>query len=208
MLMHQKNKSLSLEEAEALITRAHEQNPGPWVSHSRVVARIAKTIAGKCGLDTHRAYLSGLLHDIGRYEGVSGLHHVYAGYEMLQKMGYDLLARICLSHSFPYQEIGAFGGGEYDCTQEEIQFISTFLSETIWNDYDRLIQLSDAMGAPEGVCLIDIRILNVVRRYGFDNYTLKKWESIFSLKHYFDKQCNINIYDLFYYEVRDVSFRL
>ncbi len=95
----------SKEEAESLLLWAHDQNPGPWLNHSKVVARAAETIAKKCSLDSHRAYISGLLHDIGRYEGPRGLHHVYAGYELVKSKGYDKLAEICLSHSFDYDEI-------------------------------------------------------------------------------------------------------
>ena len=103
-------------DAEAILLWAYGQNPGPWADHCRVVARIAKTIAKESGLDTNRAYVSGLLHDIGRYEGVMGLRHIYAGYEMMMRKGYDLIAEICLSHSFPYQDIGAYSGGDLDCS--------------------------------------------------------------------------------------------
>jgi len=194
-------------EAESLLSEAYKQNPGPWADHSRVVARIAEAIASESGLDTHRAYVSGLLHDIGRYEGVKDLHHIYAGYEMMMRKGYNLIAEICLSHSFPYQDIGAYSGRDWDCSQNELRVITSFLSETVYNDYDKLIQLGDAMGIAEGVCLIDVRILNVARRHGFNDFTLRKWESIFSLKNYFDSLCCKNIYDLFYNEIREVSFR-
>jgi len=201
------DKLPSRAEAEILLSKAYEQNPGPWADHCRVVARIAETIARESDLNTNRAYVSGFLHDVGRYEGVRGLHHIYAGYEMMRHNGYDLIADICLSHSFPYQNIGAYSGGDFDCTQEELQVITSFLSDAMYNDYDKLIQLGDAMGMAEGVCLIDVRILNVVRRYGFNDFTLRKWESIFSLKSHFDRLCRKNIYDLFYDEIREVSFR-
>jgi len=194
-------------DAEAILLWAYGQNPGPWADHCRVVARIAMTIAKESGLDTNRAYVSGLLHDIGRYEGVMGLRHIYAGYEMMIRKGYDLIAEICLSHSFPYQDIGAYSGGDLDCSPEELHVIKSFLSTTAYNEYDKLIQLGDAMGMAEGVCLIDVRILNVVRRYGFNDFTLRKWEAIFSLKCHFDNLCRKNIYDLFYDEIREVSFR-
>ena len=194
-------------EAEQLLIWAHEQNPGPWADHSRVVARAAETIAKKSGLDPERAYLSGLLHDIGRYEGVRGLHHVYAGYELLNEKGFVEIAIICLSHSFPYQHLGAYLGGEYDCSEEELAFISSFLEEAEYDDYDKLIQLCDAMGMAQGVCLIEKRLVDAIRRYSFNEFTLKKWDSFFELKGYFDKLCNKNIYHLFYDEIRDVSFR-
>ena len=55
--------------------------------------------------------------------------------------------------------------------------------------------------------LIEVRVMDVIRRHGFTSLTLHKIEAIFGLKKYFDKLCNKNIYDLFYDEIRDVSFR-
>ena len=193
-------------EAEQLLVWAYECNPGIWADHSRIVARSAETIAGNCGLDMNRAYVSGLLHDIGRYEGVSELHHVYAGYELLQKKGYGEIAEICLSHSFPYQDIGEYFG-KNDCTVEETEVIIAFLSNWTYNDYDNLIQLCDAIGTANGVSLIEVRLMDVIRRHGFTNLTLNKIEAIFGLKSYFDNLCKMNIYDLFYDEIRNVSFR-
>jgi len=195
------------EEAEQLLTWAHEQNPGPWADHSRVVGRVAETIARQSKLDPQRAYLSGLLHDIGRYEGVRGLHHIYAGYDLLNKKGFEEIATICLSHSFPYQCLGAYSGGDYDCSEAEMDVITSFLEQSEYNDYDKLIQLCDAMGMAEGVCMMEKRLVDATRRHGFNELTLKKWDSFFELKAYFDKLCNTNIYDLFYDEIRDVSFR-
>jgi len=194
------------EEANKLLIWANEQNPGVWADHSRVVARAAEVIAHKCSLDTHRAYTSGLLHDIGRYEGVRDLHHVYAGYELINNKGYDQLAGICLSHSFPYQNIDEYFGTN-DCSKEETEVIESFLVNTIYNDYDKLIQLCDAIGTPDGVSIIEVRIMNVIRRHGFAKLTLNKIGAIFEIKAYFDNICGHNIYDLFYDEIRDISFR-
>jgi putative nucleotidyltransferase with HDIG domain len=196
----------SRDEVERLLTWANECNPGVWSEHSRVVARVAETIANKCGLDTHRAFVSGLLHDIGRYEGVTGLRHTYAGYELLNSKGYGLIAEICLSHSFPYQNIGEYFGVN-DCSPRETEIIMSYLSNTVYNEYDKLIQLCDAIGAVTGVCLVEVRIMDVIRRHGFSSLTLNKIEAIFENKALFDKLCNMNIYDLFYDEIRDTSFR-
>ena len=194
------------EEAEQLLTWADKHNPGAWTNHSRVVARAAETIAKNCGLDTHRAYVSGLLHDIGRYEGIRELHHVFAGYELLKSKGYSQIAEICLSHSFPYQNIGEYFG-KNDCSPEEIEIITSFLLNKTYNEYDKLIQLCDAIGTAIGVTLIEVRVMDVIRRHGFTNLTLNKIEAIFALKKYFDDLCGKNIYDLFYDEIREVSFR-
>ncbi|MCR4934321.1 MAG: HDOD domain-containing protein, partial [Lachnospiraceae bacterium] len=77
---------LLLKEAEVL-------NPGAWVKHSENVALAAKLIAEKCGMDSDKAYVLGLLHDIGRRFGVSYLAHVYDGYHYLLDLGYNEAAR-------------------------------------------------------------------------------------------------------------------
>jgi len=193
-------------EADRLLEWAQEQNPGIWTDHSKVVARAAEAIAGKCGLDTDRAYVSGLLHDIGRYEGVKYLHHTYAGYELLKSKGFDTTAELCISHSFPLKDIEEYFG-ENDCTPDEIEIIKSFLSTATYNEYDKLIQLCDAMCAAEGVAIIQVRIMDVIRRYGFAKLTLEKIEALFELKDYFDKLCGMNIYDLFYDEITGIVLK-
>jgi len=194
------------EEAERLLVWGGEQNPGIWEDHSRVVARVAETIAGKCGLDTEKAYILGLLHDIGRFAGVRKLYHVYAGYKLLKSKGYLEAAEICISHSFPLQDINEYFGAN-DCTPEETDVINTHLSGMTFTEYDKLIQLCDSMGASGGVTLMQVRWIDVIRRYGFAELTLQKLDALLALKEHFDELCGMNIYDLFYDEIRDVSFR-
>lgn len=68
-------------EAERLLLEAESCNPGPWGNHSRIVARCAEKIAEACdGLDSEKAYILGLLHDIGRRFGAGHLRHVSDGY--------------------------------------------------------------------------------------------------------------------------------
>ena len=134
------------------------------------------------------------------------MHHIYAGYALLKKEGYTELAEICLSHSFACQVLGAYSGSNYDCTPEEMGVITTFLAEASYNDYGKLIQLCDTIGSAGGVCLMEKRMVDVVRLYGYNEYTLKKWEAIYGLKAYFDGLFQGNIYDLFYDEIRRVSF--
>lgn len=190
------NPILSKNEAEDVLRWANAQNPGPWFMHSRVAAHAAATIAAACGLDEERAYVFGLLHDIGRYEGVRGLHHALAGYQLMLARGYRDVAQICLTHSFPILHIDAFAGKQ-DCTHPELDFISCFLEQAVLTDYDKLIQLCDAMSLPDGVSLIDTRLMDVTLRHGFNAYTLQKWKAVFALKEYFDQKSGINIYSLF-----------
>ncbi len=190
----------SRKDAETLLTWAEAQNPGLWADHSRVVARVAETIAMHCGMDGDKAYVLGLLHDIGRHEGTRDLHHLLAGYNLLHRDHYDVAARICLTHSFPCQDIRAYKG-KLDSTEAEIAFLKSELAAIQYDDYDRLIQLGDALGSAQGVVLIDVRVLDVIRRYGFNGFTLRKLDAIFLLKSRFDSLANMNLCDLFREEI-------
>ena len=86
-------------EAERILKEAEQCNPGPWGNHSRTVAHCAQKIALNCGLDSDKAYVLGLLHDIGRKFGVRHLGHVSDGYSYMMSLGYDEVAKICLTHS-------------------------------------------------------------------------------------------------------------
>lgn len=82
--------------AEELLKEAEACNPGPWGDHSRNVAKCAERIAQHCeGMDPDKAYVLGLLHDIGRRFGVKHLGHVYDGWKYMLELGYDEAARIC-----------------------------------------------------------------------------------------------------------------
>lgn len=193
-------------EAEEVLAWAEAQNPGPWADHCRVAARAARTIAAASGMDTDKAYALGLLHDVGRYEGVRDLHHVVAGYRLMEEKGFGGAARICLTHSFSVQDIAAYNG-KNDCTEAESAWMREALAAVEYDDCDRLVQLCDSICSPQGVCLLQVRLMDVVRRHGLNAYILQKWDAYFELKRYFDEKCGGNIYDLFYDEVREVSFR-
>ncbi len=56
-------------EAEAVFQEAKKQNDGPWIMHSYNVAKLAEKIATNAGMDSDKAYVLGLLHDVGRRNG-------------------------------------------------------------------------------------------------------------------------------------------
>jgi len=200
----------SRQEAERLFAWAVQQNPEPWAQHCKIVATAAEAIAAKSGLDADRAYISGLFHDIGYhgYENGRGRSsHLFLGYELLMKNGYEALAGICLSHSFPYQDIREYFGKDLTyCSEEEMAALATFLTKTVYDDYDKLIQLCDCLGTAQGICTLEKRMVNVVMRHGFNNLTTKKWEATFALKDYFDKKCGEDIYNLFRDEIIESIF--
>lgn len=138
------------EEAERLLKEAESCNPGPWGNHSRVVAHCAEKIAGLCeGLDAGKAYVLGLLHDIGRRFGTRHLGHVSDGYTYMMSLGYDEAAKICLTHSFNNQSTEDYIGN-FDTSDEELELINSTLAEVILDDYDRLIQLCDSLAGSQG----------------------------------------------------------
>ena len=176
-------------------------NPGPWGDHSRTAAHCAKKIAEACQLDPEKAYVLGLLHDIGRRFGVRHLGHVSDGYSYMMSLGYDEVARVCLTHSFHDLSLDSYIG-RTDTSDEETSLIVDKLSEITPDDYDRLIQLCDAL-AGNGVILdIEERMTDVKRRYG--SYPKSKWNANLELRRYFEESSGRDIYDI----VGKADFRL
>ncbi len=187
----------NLEQAERLLLEAESRNPGPWVPHVRNVALAAKLISeNHPRLEPEAAFIMGLLHDIGRREGVTGMRHTLDGYRYLLEQGFDDAARICLTHSFPIKDIRA-GLGKWDVNDQEYAFIETFLAEVNYNDYDRLIQLCDALAMAEGICLMEKRIVDAVIRLGFNEVTQEKWKAWFKIKKTLELEIGCSIYSLF-----------
>lgn len=153
------------EEALALLAEAEPHNPGPWGDHSRTAAHCAEKIAAACGLDPNKAFVLGLLHDIGRRFGKRHLGHVSDGYSYMMELGYDEVARICLSHSFNDQSLESYIGHR-DTTPEETALIEMNLAAMVYDEYDRLIQLCDSLADASGVVDIEERMNDVKRRYG------------------------------------------
>lgn len=182
------------EKALSLLNEAYERNPGPWKDHSIVVAKCAYVISKQCdGMDEEKAYIIGLLHDIGRREGVTNLAHVIDGYHYLMDLGYDEAAKICITHSFAIKDINT-GIGKKDVSDIELKEICDLIEAYEYDDYDRLIQLCDSIALPEGPVKIEIRMNDVKQRYGY--YPLNKWNKHIELKYYFEKKSGLNIDNL------------
>lgn len=194
----------SIKNANAYLEWAYNCNPGPWADHSRIVSKAAKRIAKASGLDPDVAEVLGLLHDLGRYKGVTNMMHIYDGYLYLMENGYPDAAQICITHSFPIQNIQVYSGAN-DCSDEISSEIQRILYTSVYTDYDRLIQLCDSIALPQGVCLLEKRLLDVALRHGVNNYTVPKWKEIFNIWNHFTQLSGINLYSLFE-EVEQVTF--
>ena len=184
------------QEAEALLADAARSNPGPWEAHSRVTAWCAEKIAQACpGMDAEKAWVLGMLHDIGRKFGVKHLGHVYDGWRYMMQSGYDEAARICLTHSFNEGKLESYIG-KFDITEEETKELRQALAQTSFDDYDRLIQLCDSIAGAEGVVNIEDlgRMNDVKRRYG--RFPQSKWDKNLELKAFFEQMAGEDIYNV------------
>ena len=182
----------SREEAERLVRESEAINPGPWGDHCRVAAHCAERIAARCeGMNPDKAYVVGLLHDIGRRFGGRHLGHVADGYSYMMSLGYDEVARICLTHSFNNLSLDGYIG-KIDTTEEELKLIQTELAKISMDDYDRLIQLCDALAGAEGVLDMEERMGDMKRRYGY--YPEDKWNINLELKRYFEDKMHADLY--------------
>lgn len=195
-----KNNILSsiptLQEARLILKEAEGLNPGLWVEHSKYTGQAARLIAENIeGLNSEVAEVLGMLHDIGRRVGVYKIRHSIDGYNYSMEKGYSLLARVCITHSFPYKNINIILD-EWDSTEENFNFLKKYLEEVEFDDYDKLIQLCDALALPSGFCILEKRMVDVALRYGVNELTILKWKATFQLKDYFEEKMNKSIYNV------------
>ena len=108
-------------------------------------------------------------------------------------LGYDEVAKICLTHSFNNQTTKEYIG-KFDVSDEELNLIKNTLAKVDMSDYDRLIQLCDSLAGSEGVLDIEERMGDVKQRYGY--YPQEKWDSNIRLKKYFEEKAGKDIYEI------------
>ena len=100
--------------------------PDPWTTHSENAA-LAERVAEACpGLEADKAYVCGLLHNIGRRTGVAVMRHSMDGYDDAMAQGWNEAASVCLTHAFPVQDIEA-DMGRKDIMPEQQRFIDGYL---------------------------------------------------------------------------------
>ncbi|MBN1148635.1 MAG: HD domain-containing protein [Anaerolineales bacterium] len=186
----------SPEQAESYLQEAALRNPGPWEAHSRYVAQGASIIAARHPLlEPERAYVLGLLHDIGRRFGVTGMRHAIDGYDFLREQGFEDAGRICLTHSYPVKGL-VEAASPWDGSPQELRFLRRYLAAIEYDDYDRLIQLLDSLSLPTGFCLMEKRLIDVTLRYGVNEHTASRWRGFFQIKQHIEGAIGVSIYRL------------
>ena len=168
-----------------------------YIYHSTGVAQSAYKIALKCGLDTNKAYIAGLLHDYGKIqnEKESGTSHILYGYEKMMEFGYDFIARICLTHSFPIKNF-SFNDYTSYCKKDLIK-VRDILQTIEYDNYDRLIQLCDMFYEGINTVSYNKRLDGIKKRYNLTDNQIKNLKTgAETNKKYFDNLCGCNIYDI------------
>lgn len=184
----------TLEEAEKELQIAGQLNPGPWTTHSLNVGIAARNIAKKVsGLDENKAYIVGILHDIGRRVGIVNIpKHVYEGYKYCMEKGWDEPAKICMTHSYVLMK----DEFDYEPTTEEEIAIKDYIINCEIDDYDRLVQMCDALATDYGFVILEKRFVDVTRRYGIMPTYIQGWNVAFDIKEYFEEKMGCSIYDV------------
>ena len=173
-----------------------KENPGTWIFRSINVAEVAARIAKATGLDEEKAYAMGMLYDIGRVKGNTGVRHTFDGYNFLKEKGYDEIAKVCITHAFITGDV-TNTIGEYDMTNDEYDFIRRFLREINFDEYDKLIQLADSMALPDRIVLAETRLMDIYLRYGVDEKAFENTKGIYQIQLEIEEKLGHSIYKLF-----------
>lgn len=56
------------------------------------------------------------------------------------------------------------------------------MNDVEYDDYDRLIQLCDAVSLPTSFCILEVRLIDVAIRNGVNEYSIEKWKKFIELK--------------------------
>lgn len=187
----------TIEEAKHLLDEAKILFPGPWIEHSINVGKAAELIARSCkDLNPDIALVLGMLHDIGNRYGNTYMKHILLGYNFAMEKGYSKVAKVSLTHSFNCHDIRVtFGKWDY-FSEDEYEFVKNFIQSVEYDDYDKLIQLCDALALPSGICLMEKRMIDVALRHGLHEHTIDQWKATFETKIYFEKKIGRPIYSI------------
>ena len=84
-----------------------------------------------------------------RHAGVTSERHLIDGYRYCMARGWEKAAQICISHAFMVKDISS-SIGIFDMPQEDKNFMERFVKDAVYDDYDRLVQLCDALALRYG----------------------------------------------------------
>lgn len=123
------------------------------------------------------------------------MRHTIDGYDYAMEKGWNEVARVCLTHSFPVKNIEA-DIGKKDITNEQYDFIKKYIENIEYDDYDKLIILCDALADAEGFCVLEKRFIDTARRYGVFPFSVDRWNKTYEYKDYFEGITGRSVYQI------------
>ena len=155
-------------------------NTSSWLSHSLFESILCGQLAETIGLDSNKAKILGLLHDIGRKQ-THDFSHTIRGYEMLVDLGWENEAIACLTHSFlaggrcssneqaePGFYVDDEGISHFD-PEVKKDDVTLFLEKYQYTDYDLILNIADLMATDKEIVSPLDRIVDIAsRRKAFD----------------------------------------
>ena len=74
------------------------------------------------------------------------------------------------------------------------ELVVKYLLEITYDDYDRLLQLCDALAISYGFVPLEKRFIDLVLRHGLSTLALEKWCATFELQNHFEGLIGCSIY--------------
>ncbi len=182
--------------ALSLLEAACEKNPGLWKDHSIVAAQVAFRIAKAIpGADPELCEIAGLLHDIGRIQGIFGVRHTVDGFDYLMELGYPNLARYCITHAFPGKRL--IEHTRWDFTIGQLAFVRTYLDRIEYDLTDKIIQIADFMATAYGPMVMEVRLMETALRNSINDKVFDFWQECYRVKAEINHAVGGSVYDLF-----------
>lgn len=154
-------------------------NTSSWITHSLNVGITASVLAtGLQNVEPKKAFVLGILHDIGR-KFKTDMQHTIFGYEYLVNKGYTSEAKVCLTHSHIHGERCANnepavpgwscenGVSTWD-ESVETDDLTKFLKTTTYNSYDSILNIADLMATDSAILPVYDRIQEIKSRRKID----------------------------------------
>ncbi len=185
-------KNMNLEAAVEIINERKQVSNGNWYEHSVYVASAAYAIADRLKMDAEKAFVMGVMHDIGRSFSKGQFQHIRDGYEYLTSLGYAEIAKICLTHSFVIQDINTYVG-KMDISEAEQMKYQYILRMQQYDFYDRLIQLCDSISTGNGYVIPEKKFVTNAFKYGFKETTIEKWRTVLEIYESFEERLGMNV---------------
>lgn len=71
--------------------------------------------------------------------------------------------------------------------------MESFIKQAVYDDYDRPVQLCDALEFPTGFCLLEKRFVDVALRCGTPPFTVDRRRKTLEMKEMFERKINGSI---------------